>query len=149
MKIPSLPIKYFKYLFIILFVPLIWSCNDDDDDDDDDDNPSQPTPVLIDFGATYGIMDGQSAGGVDLPVLAGDSLYVRVGYSGCEANHEFQFRSRILGENVAEVWYEKITPDEDCQAFFAIDKVDRVPFDVLARKEIYLVGPNFYTFQLR
>jgi hypothetical protein len=124
---------------------LLVGCNDDDDDD----SPSPtPTPAVIDFGASYQIVDGTISQGAN-PILVGDSVFIRVGYSGCADNHEFQFRSRVLSDTRAEVWMEKITEDESCSAFFTLDEVHRVPFSVLEREKIFLVGPDFYTFQLR
>lgn len=123
-------------------------CNDDDDDDDGP--PTTPTPATINFGATYAIMEGETLpGGIPLPVLAGDSVYIRLSYSGCNNDHEFEFRTRVLSDRRAEIWLEKITEDQACDAFWTQDEVRRVPFSVLACDEIYLIGPSFYSFQLR
>lgn len=131
---------------MFLFTAVLLGCNDDDVDD----APPDTTPAIIDFGANYAIVEGETGPtGIELPVLAGDSLWAVVGYSGCDGNHEFELRSRLLSESRAEVWLYKITEDEDCAAYFAHDETHRVPFDVLERNEIFLVGPGFYSYQLR
>jgi len=146
MTLPNYPSIRLSSLIFVFFALLLIGCNDDDDDDD---SPSPtPTPAVIDFGASYQIVDGTVSQGAN-PILVGDSVFIRVGYSGCADNHEFQFRTRVLSDTRAEVWMEKITDDESCSAFFTLDQVHRVPFSVLERENIYLVGPDFYTFQLR
>lgn len=138
--------SYLIYSLVLLFTAVLFGCSDDDDDD----APPSPTPAIIDFGANYAVLEGATGPtGIEIPVLAGDSLWVRVGFSGCSADHEFELRSRLLSANRAEVWLYKITEDEDCAAYFAPDEFHRIPFDVLARNEIFLVGPGFYSYQLR
>lgn len=138
--------NYLLYSLMFLFVGVLFGCSDDDDDD----TPPNTAPTIIDFGTNYAVVEGiTEPTGIEIPVLAGDSLWVRVGFSGCSADHEFELRSRLLSENRAEIWLYKITEDEDCAAYFAPNEIHRVPFEVLARNEIYLVGPGFYSSQMR
>lgn len=143
------PTLRFHLFFAMLLMPfaIITGCNDDDDDDTP---PSSPTPETIDFGASYYIVsNATSPVGDPLPVLAGDSLLIEVGHSGCSGDHEFEMRSRILNDNRAELWLYKITPDEGCAAAFSYELSYRVPFDVLSKEEIVFVGPIFDTYPLR
>lgn len=134
------------YSFLLaIFALLLVSCNDDDDDDSP---TSPPPPPTIEFGATYEVLNDNLIQDGN-PILVGDSVSIFVGYSGCADNHEFAFRTRVLSDTRAEVWLEKITEDESCSAFFILNEVHRVPFSVLERDEIFLVGPDFYTFRLR
>ncbi len=117
---------------------------------DDDDTEVAPIPATISFGALYSINDNAvTQFGVALPALAGDSLLLEVGYSGCSSGHEFELRSRLLNAERAEIWLYKLTPDEACLASFAPRESFRVPIDVLSRNEIDLIGPNFGVYPLR
>jgi hypothetical protein len=134
--------KYSIYFLMVLFVLGGFACSDDDDDD----GPA-PTPALpiIDFGAPYQILD--NGGDLD-PVLAGDSLRVTVGYSGCSNANEFELRTRVLNSTRAEVWLFKTT-EEACQAYFQVSKTYILPQSVLEKENIVLVGPDFNSFTLR
>lgn len=139
--------RYFFYFLFFSFTLSLSSCNDDDDDDD---TPPVATPATVDFGAAYSIVQGETnPGGIELPVLAGDSVLIRVAYSGCNPGHEFEFETRLLSSTRAEIWLKKTTEDESCAAFFTSDESFRVPFDVLAREDIFLLGPDYYSVNLR
>jgi hypothetical protein len=137
-----------QFLPCLLFLGML-SFTSCDDDDDDDSPASTATPITIEFGASYQVLDGSTLSQGTPPVLSGDSVSIRVAYSGCTDNHEFEFHTRILSDSRAEIWLEKTTEDQACGAFYFFDEVHRVPFSVLERDEIYLVGPNFYSFRLR
>jgi len=147
-KLSTLLISNLTTFFLFIIAIGLTSC---DDDGDDTDAPTQPatTPQTIEFGNDYQILDGSTLSQGALPILAGDSVFIRVAYSGCTANHEFEFNTRTLGEKRAEIWLEKVTGDELCSAFFTNDQVHRVPFSVLEKEEIFLVGPDFYNLKLR
>jgi hypothetical protein len=89
------------------------------------------------FGYHYTLIENDS-----LPRLSGDTLFVAVGYSGCNPGHRFEVRysfSKILS---AEVWLFKSSPDQLCDAYFEEVKVFILPRQVSSKQTVTLVGPN-------
>ena len=72
------------------------------------------------FGYSYRIASDDSLTYVD-----GDSIYVQVSYSGCDAGHAFTLESpvSINLDSSMDLWLFKSTEDEDCDAVFIKDFV--------------------------
>jgi hypothetical protein len=66
--------------------------------------PEQPH-----FGAPYRVVMEP-----DPPVLAAGLLSVTVSYGGCGGNREFLLDHRIRTDTEADIWLQKVTPDESC-----------------------------------
>ena len=79
--------------------------------------PKQPN-----FGAQYQVVLEP-----DPPVLAAGSLSITVSYGGCGSNREFVLRYRIRTDTEADVWLEKITPDESCDMLVTERRVFAIP----------------------
>ena len=79
--------------------------------------PEQP-----DFGAQYRLVLEP-----DPPVLAAGSLSVTVSYGGCGGNREFALRHRIRTDTEADIWLQKITPDEPCDMLVTERRVFAIP----------------------
>jgi hypothetical protein len=79
--------------------------------------PEQPN-----FGAEYRVVLEP-----DPPVLAAGSLSVTVSYGGCGGNREFELRHRIRTDTEADIWLEKITPDESCDMLVTERRVFAIP----------------------
>jgi hypothetical protein len=74
------------------------------------------------FGAQYRVLLEP-----DPPVLAAGSLSVTVSYGGCGSNREFVVRHRIRTDTEADIWLQKITPDESCDMLVTERRVFAIP----------------------
>ncbi len=95
------------------------------------------------FGAEYSLLETST-----LPSIARDSVFVRVGYSGCDGNHSFVLDYRIA-PLAADMWLVKKTPDQPCLAYFEETKSFPLPAEVSESLRIVLKGPYGKSFSLR
>jgi len=79
-------------------------------------------PKEPDFGAPHSVMLEP-----DPPVLAAGSLSVTVSYGGCGGNREFVLRYRIRTDTEADIWLQKVTPDESCDMLVTERRVFAIP----------------------
>jgi hypothetical protein len=79
-------------------------------------------PEEPNFGAQYRVVLEP-----DPPVLAAGSLSVTVSYGGCGSNREFALRHRIRTDTAADIWLQKITPDESCDMLVTERRVFPIP----------------------
>jgi hypothetical protein len=79
-------------------------------------------PEEPNFGAQYRVVLEP-----DPPVLAAGSLSVAVSYGGCGSNREFVLRHRIRADTAADIWLQKITPDESCDMLVTERRVFPIP----------------------
>lgn len=90
----------------------------------------------IDFGAEYNVVVTD-----EFPNLAGNELQIEVSYSGCNGNHEFSLNFRQTNQSEYDVWLTKVTPDQDCRAFFQELVIQPLP-EQLQSGRITFLGPN-------
>src|SRR5687767_7493917 len=74
------------------------------------------------FGAQYRVVLQP-----DPPILAAGSLSVTVSYGGCGSNREFALRHRISTDTEADIWLQKVTPDESCDMLVTERRVFAIP----------------------
>lgn len=116
--------RKFSFLLLILFSIWSLSCTTDSDSDS------------IDFGAEYEIVVSD-----EYPSLSSSELSVEVSYSGCDSNHDFALDFRSLVNQQHEAWLIKLTPDQECEAFF--QEVKRFPLPAeLQSGGLILEAPN-------
>jgi hypothetical protein len=87
------------------------------------------------FGYSYNLVERDG-----FPHLKGDSLYVKVGYSGCGPGHDFTLESLKTGSSSYEVWLFK-EYEEDCLAFFSEVRAFKIPDGLKNAQSIKLVKP--------
>tara|TARA_R110000868_G_scaffold37111_4_gene131362 strand:+ start:52085 stop:52423 length:339 start_codon:yes stop_codon:yes gene_type:complete len=90
----------------------------------------------IEFGASYSVVITS-----DLPSIENGILTIRVGYSGCNAGHSFEFKNRITN-SLSEIWLLKLTNDQLCDAYFVEDLAFVLSESILNSDEIVLATPN-------
>ncbi len=98
----------------------------------------------VDFGHRYSILDTPIA-----PVIKNDSLIVRLAYSGCSGDHAFLLRHRISGSSQLELWIQKETPDQMCEAYWTPTHRWRLPDVPDPQRPIMLLDPSGGRFPLR
>jgi hypothetical protein len=101
--------------------------------------PEQPN-----FGAQYRVVLEP-----DPPVLAAGSLSVTVSYGGCGNNREFVLRHRIRTDTEADIWLQKVTPDESCHMLVTERRVFPIPPPVRYVAAVTLLTRDNDPLQLR
>lgn len=96
------------------------------------------------FGANYFLLQT-----VDYPSLQADSLFLRVGYSGCSGNHPFLLHYRIVAASSAEIWLFKDDREEPCDGFIEETKIVLLPQEIGSRQNLVLLGPRNIRITLR
>jgi len=95
------------------------------------------------YGSAYTLLQTQS-----LPIITTDSIFVRVGYSGCNGNQTFVLRYRIYS-STAEVWLFKVTPGQPCDAYFEETKSFELSNEIRNSAKVILNGPLDNRFRLK
>jgi len=95
------------------------------------------------FGSYYNMIQTQTQ-----PALTTDSLFVRVGYSGCSGNHPFSLKYRVISSSTAEVWAFK-EKGEPCDSYFEESRVFAIPNEVRNSSKVILLGPQDKRFALK
>ncbi len=90
----------------------------------------------VDFGAEYNVVVTD-----EFPNLTDSELQVEVSYSGCDPNHEFSLNFRQTNVSEYDVWLTKVTPDQDCQAFFQELVIQPMPEEIRTGRVVFF-GPN-------
>lgn len=90
----------------------------------------------VDFGAEYNVVVTD-----EFPNLTDNELQVEVSYSGCDPNHEFSLNFRQTNVSEYDVWLTKVTPDQDCRAFFQELVIQPLP-EQLKSGRLFFIGPN-------
>lgn len=122
--------KTFANLLTVVLLLIVGCTNDQD---------SEATQ----FGSYYSLLQTQTQ-----PSLTTDSLLVRVGYSGCNGNHTFSLKYRVIS-SIAEVWLFKETAGQPCDASFEESKVFAVPNEIRNSSKVILLGPQDKKFVLK
>lgn len=83
----------------------------------DEDGDDTPAPVIVDFGDPYAVVTRLASDEPPtLPRLQGDSLMVRVQYSGGCREHGFTLNHQAFAPMAAELWLEHDDHDDACEA---------------------------------
>jgi hypothetical protein len=101
-------------------------------------------PEEPDFGARYRVVLEP-----DPPVLAAGSLSVTVSYGGCGGNREFVLRHRIRTDTEADIWLQKVAPDESCDMLVTERRVFAIPPPVRYVAAVTLLTRDNDPLQLR
>ena len=101
--------------------------------------PEQPN-----FGAQYRVVLEPNP-----PVLAAGSLSVTVSYGGCGSNREFVLGHRIRTDTEADIWLQKVTPDETCDMLVTERRTFAIPPPVRYATVVKLLTRDSDPLQLR
>lgn len=121
-----------KQLWYIMFIISLFNCTEVKEIAD------------YDFGYNYLIIANDS-----LPVIMNDSLYVRLGYSGCNRNHEFIIKEYFPNSKQAEVWLQKLTEDQPCDMYIEENRSFLLSSKVLEADKVMLLRSHDVTITLR
>lgn len=88
------------------------------------------------FGYNYQINETET-----LPFVRDDSLFVEVSYSGCESEQVFSLEAAGNFSTIQEIWLFKITPDQDCDAFFTEERGFYIPRIAQLATQVFLIDP--------
>ncbi|MBO6572529.1 hypothetical protein GYB29_02345 [bacterium] len=89
----------------------------------------------IEFGAPYSIIKTS-----DMPAITNGILNSRVGYSGCNPDHEFELKSNT-DNSVTEIWLFKKT-SQQCEAYFEEEREFTLSESILRSDKIILITPS-------
>ncbi|MBF8247900.1 MAG: hypothetical protein HW374_700, partial [Bacteroidetes bacterium] len=95
------------------------------------------------FGSPYSLLQTQTQ-----PSLTIDSLFVKVGYSGCSGNHAFSLKYRVIS-SIVEVWLYKEMNGQICDAYFEESKAFALSNEVRNSSKVILLGPLDKRFALK
>ncbi|MBC7788881.1 MAG: hypothetical protein H7Z74_02950 [Anaerolineae bacterium] len=100
-------------------------------------------PAEPDFGAHYRVVLQPES-----PVLGSTTVSLTVSYGGCRNNHGFVLRHRIRIDT-AEIWLQKITPDEPCDMLVTERRAFAIPEGVQTLAHVRLMAPDVDPYRLR
>jgi len=118
--------KHLEKLSLLLLFGFLISCSD---------NQTSSTSEDIEFGAPYSIITTS-----DMPTISNGVLNSRVGYSGCNPDHEFELKSNN-DNSVTEIWLFKKT-SQQCEAYFEEEREFTLSESILRSDEIILITPD-------
>lgn len=115
-----------KVLSLLLLFGFLISCSD---------NQTSSPSEDIEFGAPYSIITTS-----DMPTINNGVLNSRIGYSGCNPDHEFELKSNT-DNSVTEIWLFKKT-SQQCEAYFEEEREFTLSESILRSDKIILITPS-------
>lgn len=82
------------------------------------------------------------------PEIVNDTLFVKVGYSGCSGGHTFELRKSDLNSNQLDLWLHKKTKNEMCEAYFE-ETLSFILLDTQSARKIKMLSPDDRIFTLK
>lgn len=100
-------------------------------------------PENSQFGTQYSLVtEGE------VPFIREDTLVAEVTYSGCNGGHEFDLISQSTS-SPAQLWLYKVTPNQDCEAFFRERKSFPLIQSMRQADDIQMLAPDGSRVTLR
>jgi hypothetical protein len=132
--------RFLTFSLAILLLGLSAGCELVASDDEDD---GMPAPVIVDFGDPYAVVTQfASDEPPTLPRLQGDSLLVRVQYSGGCREHAFALNHQEFAPMGAELWLEHDDRDDACEALVTDWILRPLPDDLRGTPFLRLLTPD-------